>query len=196
MKTFKQWLIESESDTFVYCFGRYSPVTRGHITHFQSVKAFAEQHGFPYTVYVSRTVDNKKNPVPVEAKIHYIKKAIPDLKLSVAVNMFKLLDELIPRGYRKIIYFAGGDYFDGGSEEHKMFNRLVSYANEQGVELVAMSSGDRTPGISGTSLRQAVMNDDFKTFLQVSPIGIGQVGVDDVKHMFELTKQGLMATKK
>lgn len=191
MKTFKQYLAEQESDTIVYAFGRYSPTTRGHIAHFMAIKQFAEKNNVPYTVYTSRTFDGKKNPVPVDDKIAYIKKAIPDLNISVAVNMFKLLDELIPRGYKKIVYFAGGDYFEEGSEDFKMFSRLVSYAKEQGVELTAMSSGDRTKGISGTDLRDAVKNGDFETFASASPLGIGGIKEQDVRQMFEICRSNL-----
>jgi len=183
--------MESNSDTFVYCFGRYSPTTRGHIAHFQAIKAFAEKNNIPYMVYTSKTVDNKKNPVPVDVKMAYIKKAIPDLNITPAVNMFKLLEELIPQGYKKIIYFAGGDYFEEGSEENRMFGRLVSLAAEQGVELTAMSSGDRTPGISGSDLRKAVINGDFETFAQASPLGIGNITELDVRQMFNLVRSVL-----
>ena len=191
MKTFKQWLAEQQADTFVYCFGRYSPPSKGHIAHFMAVKQFAEKNNVPYMVYTSKTVDTKKNPVPVDAKLAYIKKAIPDLNISVAVNMFKLLDELIPQGYKRIIYFAGGDYFEEGSEENKMFSRLVSYAKENGVELTAMSSGDRTAGISGTDLRNAVKSGDFQTFLMASPVGIGNVTEADVQAMFNICQNNL-----
>lgn len=191
MITFKQFLAEQQSGTFVYAFGRYSPTTRGHIAHFQAIKKFAEQNGFPYMVYTSKTVDNKKNPVPVDAKIAYIKKAIPDLNITSAVNMFKLLEELIPQGYKRIIYFAGGDYFEEGSEENRMFGRLVSLAAEQGVELTAMSSGDRTPGISGSDLRKAVISGDFATFAKASPLGIGNVTEDDVRQMFNYVRSVL-----
>lgn len=191
MKTFKQFLAEQQSDTFVFAFGRYSPTTKGHVAHFQAIKAFAQKNNVPYCVYTSKSVDNKKNPVPVDAKIAYIRKAIPDLQISPAVNMFKLLDEIIPQGYMNIIYFAGGDYFDEGSEENKMFSRLISYAQEQGVKLTAMSSGDRTPGISGSDLRRAVISGDFATFAQASPIGIGNLTEEDAKQMFEICRNNL-----
>jgi hypothetical protein len=190
MKTFKQFLAEQENDTFVYCFGRYSPTTRGHIAHFQAIKNFAEQNNIPYMVYTSKTVDNKKNPIPVDAKIAYIKKAMPDLNIAPASNMFKLLDELIPQGYKKIIYFAGGDYFDDAGEQ-QLFTRMQKYAADQGVELSAMSSGDRTPGISGSDLRKAVTNGDFDTFAKASPLGIGNITEEDVAAMFTLARQGL-----
>jgi hypothetical protein len=191
MKTFKQYLAEAESDTFVFCFGRYSPTTKGHVAHFQAIRSYAKKNTVPYCVYTSKTVDNKKNPVPVDAKMDYIRKAIPDLQIAPAVNMFKLLDELIPQGYRNIIYFAGGDYFDEGSEENRMFSRLISYAQEQGVKLTAMSSGDRTPGISGSDLRRAVISGDFATFAQASPIGIGNLTEEDAKQMFEICRNNL-----
>lgn len=191
MKTFKQFLIESESDTFVYCFGRYSPTTKGHIAHFQAVQSIAKKMGAPYCIYTSKTFDNKKNPVPVDEKIAYIQKALPGVNIAPAVNMFKLLDELIPRGFKKIIYVAGGDYFEEGSEENKLFSRMIPYAEQNGIQLEAVSSGDRTPGISGSDLRKAVITNDFPTFLEASPIGIGNITETDVRMMFNICKNNL-----
>jgi hypothetical protein len=191
MKTFKQFLAEQESDTFVYCFGRMNPPTKGHLAHLQEIKQFAQSNNIPYTAYISKTVDNKKNPIPFDVKIAYIKKAIPDLEIQPAVNMFKLLDDLIPRGYKRIIYFAGGDYFEEGSQENIMFDRLVAHAAQQGVELVAKSSGNRTAGISGTALRQAVASGDFETFKSASPLGIGGIVEQDVQEIFNLCRQAL-----
>lgn len=190
-KTFKQWLMESESDTFVYCFGRYSPTTRGHIAHFQAVQSIAKKMGAPYCIYTSKTFDNKKNPVPVDEKIAYIQKALPGVNIAPAVNMFKLLDELIPQGYKKIIYVAGGDYFEEGSEENKLFSRMLPYAQQNGIELQVVSSGDRTPGISGSDLRKAVIAGDFETFKAASPLGIGRITEDDVRHIFDISRQNL-----
>lgn len=193
MLSFKQYLQEQDSKMFVFAFGRYSPPTRGHIGHFQTVKDYARKINAPYTIYISRTVDNKKNPVPVEEKIAYIKKAIPDLQLEPAVNMFTILGDLIERGgITDIVYFAGGDYFSDKGER-AMFDRLAAEAQKAGINLKVQSSGERSEGISGTALRQAVMNDDFETFLRASPVGIGRLTEQDARRMFETTKQGLAA---
>lgn len=196
MLTFKQFLREEVQDAFVFAFGRYSPPTRGHVEHFTTVKAYAEKLGVPYAVYVSQTVDNKKNPVPVLDKMKYIKKAIPDLVLAPAVNMFSILGQLIEEGqYKNITYFAGGDYFEDAGEQ-SMLNRLKNEAQKAGIELNVMSSGERSEGISGTVLRAAVMNNDLKTFLRASPVGYGTLKKEDAVKMFELTKAGLSAPKK
>lgn len=194
MLTFKQFLLqEAAQDAFVFAFGRYSPPTRGHIEHFLAVQQYAERMGVPYTVYVSKTVDNKKNPVPVLDKINYIKKAIPDLIISPAINMFSILGELIEEGnYKNITYFAGGDYFEDPSEK-SMMHRLKQEAEKAGINLDVQSSGERSEGISGTVLRNAVMNNDLNLFLKVSPIGIGTLKKPDAVRMFEITKAGLSA---
>lgn len=191
MLTFKQFLKEQEEKTFVFTFGRYSPPTVGHIAHFKAVKQFAESNGFDYTIFVSKTQDNKKNPVPLDEKIAYIKKAIPTIHISPAVNMFSVIDELAEGGkYKKAIYFAGGDYFDDPKEK-MLFTRLSQYAEEKGITLSVGNSGDRTPGISGTALRQAVLNNDFDTFMAASPYGEGDIGRDDVVRMYKIVKQNL-----
>jgi hypothetical protein len=192
--TFKQYLEEQRMDTLVYAFGRYSPPTRGHITHFHAVREYARKNGFRYELYVSKTVDNKKNPIPVEDKIAYIKKAAPEmLPANPATNMFSIVEGLANSPIKRLVYFAGGDYFEEGNPDRQMFSRLEAFAAEKGITLSVQSSGERSGGISGTALRQAAMNDDFETFLKASPIGMGRITEKDVRYMFELTKRGLAA---
>lgn len=194
MITFKQFLEEQGNDTLVYAFGRYSPPTRGHIAHFQTVRDIAQKNRARYEIFVSKTVDNKKNPVPVQDKIDYIHKALPQmLPPSPAMNMFSIIEQYAGSPIKNLIYVAGGDYFEEGSPERQMFDRLKAFAAEKGINLSVQSSGERVEGISGTTLRQAVMNDDFATFLKVSPVGIGKLTEADVRRMFDITKQGLSA---
>lgn len=191
MITLKQYLLEESAHTLVFAFGRYSPPTRGHIQHFQTIKQYAEQQNYPYMIYVSNTIDNKKNPVPVIAKIAYIKKAIPNIRIAPAQNMFQIVDAVAQKGqYDKLIYFAGGDYFTDATEK-QLFDRLQKFATSKGITLEVKSTGERTEGISGTALRNAVRINDFETFLKASPVDIGRLTQDDAYHMFELTRQGL-----
>lgn len=194
MNSFKQYLQEQDLTTLVYAFGRYNPPSRGHILHFQAVRDLAIKLGMPYELFISKTVDHKKNPVPVAERIEYIKKALPVIhSLVPAVNMFTIIDELATLGNKKrLVYVAGSDYFEA-KEEQAMMTRLQSYAKEKGMELTVQMSRQREPQaeISGTALRQAALNNDFKTFLAASPVGMGRLTEKDVSRMFELTKQGL-----
>jgi nicotinamide mononucleotide adenylyltransferase len=169
--------------SIAYCFGRYSPVTRGHIEHIQAVIDYAKEFKMEYGVYTSNTMDIKKNPLPPHIKIDYIQKAIPGVTVGRAVNMFTLLDELISKHYTNIVYFAGSDYFDDPVQK-TMFDRLTAHALKSGVTLTSISSGNRTEGISGTALRNAVLQNDFTTFYKASPLGIGGITLVDVQRMF------------
>ena len=71
---FKDFLVEQQSESFAFAFGRYSPPTKGHIDHFKTIKQWSEQHKIPYVIYASKTFDNNKNPIPIDEKIKYIKK--------------------------------------------------------------------------------------------------------------------------
>lgn len=189
--SFIKFLIEQQSDAFVFAFGRYSPPTKGHIEHFLKIKQYAEKENIPYKIYVSKTFDNQKNPVRLEDKVMYIKKAIPDINIDATSNMFSVVDEVSKKpNIKKLIYFAGGDYFED-EKERSLFDRLKKYANEKGLDLIAISSGERTPGISGTDLRYAVLRDNFDAFKKASPLNIGNVKEEDVKHMFNIVKMNL-----
>lgn len=194
MNSLKQFLKEADSKTLVFCFGRYNPPTKGHILHFEAMRSFAAANGYRYETYISKTVDNKKNPVPVEARIVYIKKAFPAmLPLNPATNMFTVVKQLSETGvFKNLIYMAGSDYFEDSADKD-FFNRLVAHAAQNGVHLTAQMSRQREPQseLSGTVLRRAALTDDFATFLAVSPVGMGRLTEQDVRKMFELTKQGL-----
>lgn len=191
MITFKQFLQERQTSTFVFCFGRYSPPTRGHIFHFKAVQNIAVEHAGDYIVYVSKTFDNKKNPVPVQDKIEYIKKAIPDLNVEIATNMFGILGDIIEQGsYSNIIYVAGGDYFSNPAER-AMLDRLIAEAQKAGITMKVQSSGERSEGISGTALRNAVKQNDIETFIKASPVGIGTLTQQDAANMFKIVQQNL-----
>ena len=195
MISFQQYIEEQKADTLVFTFGRYSPPTRGHIIHFLGAREYARQHGYRYEMFVSKTVDNKKNPIPVEEKIAYIHKAAPVLITPVAAtNMFTVVESYANTPIKRLVYMAGGDYFEEGSADRQMFTRLKSWAAEKGMELSVQSSGQRATGVSGTALRRAAFQDDFETFLRASPVGMGRITEKDVARMFELTKQGLAAS--
>jgi len=194
MNSFKEYLHEQQDiKSLVYAFGRYNPPSRGHILHFQAVRELAIKLGMPYELYISKTVDHKRNPVSVAERIAYIKKALPVIhSVTPTINMFTIVDDMAALGKKRLVYVAGSDYFEA-KEEQAMMTRLQSYAKEKGMELTVQMSRQREPEISGTALRQAALNDDFKTFLQASPVGMGRITQQDVARMFELTKQGLSA---
>jgi len=190
--SFKQWLKETEEpQTLVFAFGRMNPPTRGHIMHIMEIREYAKRHGVPYMIYASKTQDKKKNPVSPEMKIQYIEKALPGVAIKVAMNMFSIVAELGEQHhFSKLVYFAGGDYFEDQGEQG-MMTRLQQEAQKLGMDLQVMSSGNRSEGISGTALRTAAINDDFETFLKASPIGIGHITEEDVRQMFTAVQQGL-----
>lgn len=200
MITFKEFLKEQQQaegevpispDAFVFTFGRYNPPTKGHISHFRAVRWFARSNKSRYAVFVSSAVDTKSNPIPVTEKITYIKKAMPALVVEPARNVTSVLERLARTGkYKKFIFFAGSDHFTSGPEQ-VMLERLAERASKMGLELEIKNSGQRTAGVSASALRQAVANNDFKAFLRISPVGVGNVTEGDVSHMFELTKRSI-----
>lgn len=180
--------------SIVYTFGRYNPVSRGHIEHIEAVVDYANELGMENGIYTSLTIDAKKNPLSPHLKSAYIEKAIPGITVGAAVNMFKLLDELMAKQYTNIVYFAGSDYFDDPVQK-TMFDRLTAHAAKNGAILTSISSGNRTEGISGTALRNAVLQDDFDTFCKASPLGKGNISTEDVFRMFEDCKSGMLVCR-
>lgn len=181
--------------TLVFTFGRYNPPTKGHIHHFQKLIELAQPHDIAYPtdacVFVSPTCDNVRNPVTVEERTAYIRKAMPDLIVGVAQDMFRVIEQIAEKGrYTRVRYVVGRDYFFDPAGV-SMIGRLGRFADDRNLAFDAMCSGDRVPGISGTELREAAMDQNFERFAAASPIGVGDLTEQDARHMFELVQRGL-----
>ena len=78
-------LLESlPAKTVVFAFGRFSPPTIGHELLLKVIKKVATTNKADHIVYVSRTVDKKKNPLPVDRKLHYLKLMFPNINFIAA----------------------------------------------------------------------------------------------------------------
>ena len=72
MKQYRQFLKEMPSKTIVFAFGRFQCPTTGHELLVKAVKKLASSNSADYIIYASRTQDKKKNPLPVDKKVHYL----------------------------------------------------------------------------------------------------------------------------
>ena len=70
--------IPSNSQKEVYfIFGRMNPPTLGHAIMLQEGIQLAKKNNADFKIYLSKTSDNKKNPLPYPVKIEFFKKMFP-----------------------------------------------------------------------------------------------------------------------
>ena len=137
-----------------FTFGRFNPLTKGHVHHINTIVRYAKAKNIPHTIYVSGTVD-KDNPLSVNDKIAMIKAAVPDASVRQATNMFDVLRNTDD----DVLYFAGSDY-----KSSAMIENFHKYATPNSV---VVFTGKRVDGISGTDARVAAQRGDYETFRSV-----------------------------
>lgn len=137
-----------------FTFGRFNPLTKGHVQHIATIVQYAKAKNIPHTIYVSGTVD-KDNPLTVNDKIALIKSAVPDAVVKQATNMFDVLRYTDD----DVIYFAGSDY-----KSTAMIDNFHKHATPNSV---VVFTGKRMDGVSGTAARLAAQKGDFETFRSV-----------------------------
>ena len=164
------------SDSLVTTFGRHNPPHIGHKLVLDKAHDLAQNEGADQKFYTSSSQDRKKNPLPRDTKIKYLKKMFPDHahKWDTDDNVRTVL-QAAEKGHRqgyKNLHFMGGDDRKEGIENllRKYNGQLYDFDNiyshsagsrdELGIE------DDPIAKISASKQRSAAQNDDFDGFME------------------------------
>ena len=172
MKGYRQFLKELPSKKIVFAFGRFNPPTIGHELLVKAVKKIAV--GSDHTVFVSRSQDSKRNPLPVNRKVYYLKRMFPGIKFGAASDDMRTVIEVVKhlnKQYKNIVMVAGSDRvvefkkllerYNG--KEYKFDSIQVISAGERDPD------GDSASGMSATKMRDAAKKGDFNSFKRGVP---------------------------
>jgi len=184
--------------------GRANPPHAGHEEAYKKVKENTRKTGGTGSIVLSRTYDPKKNPLTPEQKEKHAKRAFPDVNTSVAdpkhPTLLHQLSKLHDQGVTHLHMVAGSDRIP---EYKKLVNKYNGVSGTHGhynfkhVNLV--SSGERDPdaegtaGISASTQRQHVQNNDLKSFSAGVP---GSMKSHHVKELFNDVKAGMTPPQK
>jgi len=187
---------ESE-DTLTVVFGRFNPPTIGHEKLLKTADKVSV--GGDLKIYPSRTQDTKKNPLPPDTKISYMRKMFPDFgeRIINDPNMKTIFDVLIvanAEGYQNVNLVVGSDRQSEFENLAQKYNgdlytfdliRVVSAgvrdADSEGVE-----------GMSASKMRKAVMDNDFASFRRGTPKTLDD---GDTQTLFDAIRQGMGVKK-
>jgi len=187
---FKKHIRDLENQkTIVYCFGRFNPPTRGHQKLWEYVNKTARKLRADSTIYTSFSQNAKKNPLDFKDKVHAIELGTPKgTKVSKdnLKNTFQIAEDLVKKGYQKIVFVIGADRIGD-------FDSLKKYVNEWSdgetvIDIVSFSGKSRIGNYSGTRMRELAKSDNFEEFFADLPAGIKE---KDAQKIFEQTKKGL-----
>lgn len=160
-------LIEVDSPTAAFVFGRFNPPTIGHKKLFDKLASVSDV----YFVFVSPTQDAKKNPLNINQKIALIDRQFPeagdhivnDPSIRTIIDVMKFMQST---GHKRVAMVAGSD-------RTKAFSDLLAKYNGKEYEfdsIDVISAGERDPdsddvlGVSASKARQAAADGDYETF--------------------------------
>ena len=164
-----------------FTFGRFNPPTVGHQKLVERVKNFASTFDGDYWIFPSLSQNSKKDPLPHNVKVKYMKKAFPmcadyiveDRKITTALHAMSFLYD---KGYTNVSMVVGSDRM---SDFDSLLNKYNDVKSRHGYykfnAIATVSAGERDPdsegveGMSASKLRQAVTDGDEKLFLSGLP---------------------------
>lgn len=158
--------------TIVLFFGRANPPHLGHGVAFKKVLDVAKSYQSNHIIYISRSIDKKKNPLSVMRKIFWLKKMFGSRYNFVAANdQIRTFIEAVKAQdgkFEQIVVIAGSDRV---AEYQKLLNRYNGTKEFSFDSIKVVSAGERDPdaegtgGLSATKMRQAAVENDITTIV-------------------------------
>jgi hypothetical protein len=192
-------------DTAVVAFGRMNPPHIGHVQLTKKLQQIGQEHGTIGMLYLSHSVDSKKNPLDYNTKLDYCRKAFDKYCTVVesdAKTALQVLHEIYADGWKNLVYVCGEDRLDDGMTDNiKKYNGVHAKSEAQdksnfyqfdsisfeNAGLRDDNSNDIIIQASASKMREAAKNDDYESFAAMSPFD----NEDDTKAMYEDVKKGL-----
>jgi len=195
--SFKQYLVEEEREIF-FTFGRMNPPTVGHQKLLDVLSRKAGRN--PYKIFLSQSVDAKKNPLSYPNKIKHSRKMFPNHARNILLNkkiknVFDAATNLYNQGYKKVTMVVGQDRI---VEFETLLNKYNGVKGKHGFynfeRINVASAGDRDPdsegveGMSASKQRANAASNDFTSFQQGVPSKMSTV---DTRKLFNDIRVGM-----
>jgi hypothetical protein len=188
---------EAVGKSIAFAFGRFNPPTSGHEKLINKIKSVANGD---YKVYLSRSEDNKKNPLSPKKKLEYMKKMFPQHARNIEINQTNMVLDiatlLYKKGYTDLKMVAGSDRVREFDTMLKKYNGVQSRHGKYDFNSIeVVSAGERDPdaegatGMSASKMRDAVAKNDINSFKKGLPSGF-----NDVQGLFNDIRKGMNLT--
>lgn len=160
-----------------FSFMRMNPPTLGHKIVLDKLKAT----GLPYQVYLSRTQDKKKNPLPFDEKYSFITNMFPEHAVNFVSydlkDAFQVCSNFYKMGVTSVIMVVGEDRADEFQTRLRLYNDVEGkhgYYKFDSIEVISAGErdldSDDVSGISSSKMREYVKQDDFDSFCKGTPV--------------------------
>jgi hypothetical protein len=183
--------INSNSQKAVYfVFGRMNPPTLGHGIMLQEGLQMAKKNNSDFKIYLSKTSDNKKNPLPYVTKVELFKKMFPqfvqylveDSNIKTAVEVLGSLSGK----YSKAVMLVGEDRVSEFQNLLTQYNN-IEYAFD---EIVVQNTGGRVSGRSATAMRAFVSKGDLQGFISAYKEAFPNLDLQTIEEMYNAIDAG------
>ncbi len=189
-------------------FGRFQPMTWGHENSFDELKKLARDNGGDYLIYISHShltggskEKKMRHPVPRKEKFEWMKKISKHASHMVSLEKSSpklVLQDCQRRDYDEAYYCVGEDEITGYIKDLPSYNRADGDYSFRHIEV--RSTGKRSPdgdgfAISGTKMRNWVLNNDVVGFTSGLPKGHGR-SKKEIEDMMTLIKTNLATIDK
>lgn len=164
--------MEGKESHHVFTFGRMNPPTTGHEKLIHKTHAIAQSKGTKANIVLSHSHDSKKNPVPQDHKIGYVKKIHAGVDVSGSSKEHPTFMHHAKKaheaGHSHLHMVAGSDRV---KEYQSTLNKYNGHPDHYNFKSITVhSAGHRDPdgegvsGISGTKMRDHAKAGDHKSF--------------------------------
>ena len=197
INSFKKYLVEEEK-TVYFTFGRMNPPTTGHEKLMNELAKKSGKHS--YRVYLSQSVDNKKNPLDFRTKVKTVRKFFPKHARQVMLNkkvknVFDAVTEIYNDGIKNVTMVVGSDRVN---EFKTLLNKYNGKKGRHGLynfsKINVISAGDRDPdaddvsGMSASKMRKLASDGDFTQFSQGLPRSVSN---NEAKKVYNDVRRGM-----
>ncbi len=147
----------------VFSCGRMNPPTLGHQRVVDRIRELADLDGGVPLIYLTKTQDCERNPLTPEDKSRLVERAF-STPVRLTTSPFTAVEELAAQGIEQATIVVGQDRVENFRKK-----KLVEYSATIGLllDMVVLTRTDLD--VSATRVRQAVMESDFDTFVNLVP---------------------------
>ena len=185
------------SDSLVTTFGRHNPPHIGHKLTMDKAHDVAQNEGADQRFYTSHSQDRKKNPLPRDLKLKFLKKMFPDhaQKWDGDDNVRTVLgaaEKAHKQGYKNFHFMGGSDRREGMENLLRKYNGNLYdfkdiYSHSAGDRDELGLSDDPIAKLSASRQRRAAQNDDYDGFMEGMLLN-KTFKEEDAKELFDMVK--------
>lgn len=159
--------------TAIVTYGRFNPVTKGHMKMFTKMHSLKVKEGGELYVFPSRQEKNSTNPLSFHDKKGLLKRVLPGFIIFDSIKVrtpYDAMKYLSNKGYKKVIFVVGEDRVYMAKNIEMYINHPDPEKSFLFEEYAVVNAGKRKPesngiiGISGSKVRQFAFDNEYEKF--------------------------------